>query len=670
MRTIILTLSIFLFGKIGAIAQSVENTEYLVVLSKNLDGFSPEKQYVANVNLTQYWNFRDDEKGLSFAKKALEDAQKLQNKYWIASAKILIARQKIGLYKYEEANSLLWQVVDEFQNNKDSILAEAQYYLSENADFLEHIDNKIPFAQVAHQTALHCGHQGLIAKTAAQLSFFYSISGDMPHATFYQKEAEKYLMRIGDKYPIHQNQAYAALEIIAMDTEDFETGKKYCLRQFELCKQTHSIRYSTFANTGLGFIHNSKSEYDLAIPYFEKNIELLQAIGKKGDLGSNLGYLGSALIGLNQPLRAIPYQEKALEIAREEGFGDHVVSSSSSLADNLVKVGRLQEAEKYYKDAVELANKLHLGIFYSIALSYSNLLQKQGKYEAALAMYQRSVTARDTIINLENEKKIKAIELKSQSEHYETKVQGLSVNLENQRVLLLTTFSFLLLLGIIGFLFFRQNKLQQKTQLVVNQLKIQELRNSIAADLHDEIGSTLTNIEMLGVIGQQMKTDEKVQSFFRKISNEAKVTNDAIHNIVWSVNPENDKLDNILSKIQQTAIETLESQNIKLHLENTRINENIVLVPEKRRDLLLVFKEILTNILKHADASEVNIRLSIQKNILHFEIKDNGKGFSEEITKSHGNGICNIHQRIAKWQGKTLIESKNGVNILIELPIG
>ncbi len=669
MRTKILIFSIFLFGKIGVTAQSVDNTEYLVVLSKNLDGFSPEKQYVANVNLTQYWNFRDDEKGLSFAKKALEDAQKLQNKYWIASSKILIARQKIGLYKYEEANSLLWQVVDEFQNEKDSILAEAQYYLSENADFLEHIDNKIPFAQVAYQTALHCGHQGLIAKTAAQLSFFYSISGDMPHATFYQKEAEKYLMMIGDKYPIHQNQAYAALEIIAMDTEDFETGKKYCLRQFELCKQTHSIRYSTFANTGLGFIHNSKSEYDLAIPYFEKNIELLQSIGKKGDLGSNLGYLGTALVGLNQPLKAIPYLKKAVEIAKQEGFSDHIASSSGSLANNLVRVGRYKEADKYYKDAVELSSKLHLGIFHSIASDYANLLQKQGKHEAALRMYQRSVTARDTIINIENEQKIRAIELKSQSEHYETKVQGLSLNLENQRVLLLTTFSFLLLLSIIAFLFFRQNKLKRKTQLIVNQLKIHELRNNIAADLHDEVGSTLTNIEMLGVIGQRSGTVANAQSLFQKIANEAKVTNDAIHNIVWRVNPENDKLDSIFLRIQQTAIETLESQNIKLSLESIGIDENIMLIPEKRRDLLLVFKEILTNILKHAEASEVSIKLFVKKNILHFEVKDNGKGLSENAPKRSGNGICNIHQRIAKWHGKTLFENKNGLNVLIELPI-
>lgn len=662
MRTKILIFSIFLLGKSGAIAQSVDNSQYTDVISL-------KNQYITNINLTQYWNFRDDEKGLFFAEKALEIALKLQIRPFIASAKILIARQKIGLHKYQEANDLLWQVVDEFQNDKDSILAEAQFNLAENADFLEHIDNKIPFAQSAYQTALHCGHQGLIAKTAAELSFFYNVIGDMPHTTFYQKEAEKYLSLIGDNYPIHQNQAYASLEIVAMDSEDFEKGKKYCLRQIDLCKYTQSIRYSTFANTGLGFIHNSKNEYDLAIPYFEKNIEILQAIGKKGDLGSNLGYLGTALVGLNQPLKAIPYLKKAVEIAKEEGFSDHIASSSGSLANNLVKVGRYKEAEQYYKDAVELSSKLHLGLFHSIALDYSNLLQKQGKYQAALAMYQRSVTARDTIINIENEQKIKAIELKSQSEHYETKVQGLSLNLENQRVLLLITFSFLLLLSTIAFLFFRQNKLKRKTELVVNQLKIHELRNNIAVDLHDEVGSTLTNIEMLGVIGQRSGTIVHAQSLFQKIANEAKVTNDAIHNIVWRVNPENDKLDNILFRIQQTAIETLESQNIKLFLESTVIDENIVLAPEKRRDLLLVFKEILTNILKHAEASEVSIKLFVKKNILHFEVKDNGKGLPKNDSKRSGNGMCNIHQRIAKWHGKTLFENKNGVNILIELPI-
>jgi signal transduction histidine kinase len=669
MKTKILIFSVLLFAKIEAIAQSVDNPKYAAQISKNLSSTNLEGQYIANINLTQYWNFRDDVKGLFFAEKALEVAQKLQNKSFEASARILMARQKIGLHQYQEANNLLWQVVDEFQHNKDSILAEAQYNLAENADFLEHIDNKIPFAQKAYQTALHCGHQGIIAKTAAELSFFYNIIGDIPNSILYQKEAEKYLALIGNEHPFHQNQAYAALEITAMDAEDFETGKRYCKRQLALCEKTYSVRYATFANTGLGFIHNSKNEYDLAVPLFEKNIEILQSIGKKGDLGSNLGYLGTALMGLNQPEKAIPYQKKAVEIAKEEEFGDHIASSSGSLANNLVKVGRLNEAQKYYEEAVDWATRLHLGTFHSIALNYSNLLQKQGKHQAALAMYQRAMTARDTIVNIENEQKIKAIELKSQSEHYEAQMHTLTLNLQNQRLLLLTSVLLLFLLSIIAFLFYRQSKLKQNTQLIVNQLNIQKIRNEIAADLHDEIGSTLTNIEMLGVIGQRLRTGEEVQTLFQKISNEAKATNDAIHNIVWSVNPENDKLDNIVFRIQQTAIETLESQNIKLYLENSGMNENIVLIPEKRRDLLLVFKEILTNILKHAEATEVSIKLFVIKNILHFEIKDNGKGMYANKTKNGGNGMSNIHQRIEKWYGKTLIENKNGLNISIELPI-
>jgi two-component system, NarL family, sensor histidine kinase UhpB len=670
MRKLLLIFSFFLFIENGTNAQSINEPEYLAKISENLHSPQLEQQYIANVNLVQYWNFRDDKKGLFFAENALKIAQNLQNPVQIATAQILIAREKIGLYQYQEANDLLWQVVDKFQNANDSILAEAQFNLAENADFLEHIDNKIPFAQKAYRSALQCGHQGIIAKTAAELSFFYNISGDIPNAIIYQKEAEKFLALAGDRYPTHQNQAYAALEITAMDAEDYETARRYCLRQLDLCKSTYSIRYATFANTGLGFIHNAKEEFEKAIPYFEKNIEILQTIGKKGDLGSNLGYIGSSLVGLNQPEKAIPYQRKAVEIAREEGFNDHVVSSSRMLAGNLVKIGKFDEAQKYYQDAITLSSRLHLGVFHEVALEYSQLLQKQGKHQAAFSMYQSAILARDTIINLENEKKIKAIELKSQSEHYETQVQGLHLNLKNQKNLLAVTTFTLFLLGIIAFLFFRQNQLKQKTQLALNQLKIQEIRNNIAADLHDEIGSTLTNIEMLGVIGQRLRTGEEAQSLFQKISNEAKATNDAIHNIVWSVNPENDKLDNILYRIQQTAIETLESQNIKLHLGSDGINENIVLIPEKRRDLLLVFKEILTNILKHADASEVSIKLFVKKNMLHFEINDNGKGMTCTEAKHGGNGLCNIRQRIEKWQGKTVIENKNGLNIAIELPIG
>ena len=669
MKKYILTTLFFYFVFSNAFAQNVDEPVYLAKISAGLSSQVPQERFLANVNLVRYWNFRNDEKGLLYAQNALLIAKEVSQKIWIAQSKMLIAQQKIGLKDYQGANNLLWEVADEFQNKQDTILAEAQYMLSENADFLEHIDNKIPFAKKAYETAQKTGNQKFIAQSAAELAFFYVVVGDNPNAILMQHEANKAVALVKENGDWYLIRTYATLETVAMELGDFISGVEYCNQLSVLCSKNFNVRFACFARFGLGYVHNEHKEFEQAIPYFEQNIKILHSIGKKGDLGSNLDYLGISLTGLEDFKKALPYHFEALKIAKKEGFTDHVVSTSHTIAKCLVKMKKYDEATIYFQQALDLSEKAKLNNFNNIAFDYADLLQKQGKYELALSIYQRGVTARDTIFNLENERKIKTIELKTQSETYEAKVQTLNLSLKNQQLMLVGTSLFLALVFLLAFLFYRQNQFKQRTQLAENQLKMQEIRNRFAADLHDEIGSTLTNIEMLSVIGQQLDSNEKSLSFFNKISNEAKATNDAIHNIVWSVNPENDKLENIFVRIRQVATETLENQKINTFIDITDTNENIVLEPEKRRDLFLAFKEILTNILKYAQASEVHIRLFIHENTFHFEIKDNGIGFDIDNLKANSNGLQNMKNRIVKWKGSFKICGKTGTQIWIKLPL-
>ena len=144
------------------------------------------------------------------------------------------------------------------------------------------------------------------------------------------------------------------------------------------------------------------------------------------------------------------------------------------------------------------------------------------------------------------------------------------------------------------------------------------LRNNIAKDLHDEIGSTLTSIKILSEVSEKnlYKDQTKTSSFLQKITEQSSAAQQGISDIVWAVKPENDKLENMVIRIREYVSQTLESKNI-----NTIINidEQVLhktLDMSQRRDFLLIFREAVNNIAKYAAASKVQIQLEKKNNDL------------------------------------------------------
>ncbi len=201
-------------------------------------------------------------------------------------------------------------------------------------------------------------------------------------------------------------------------------------------------------------------------------------------------------------------------------------------------------------------------------------------------------------------------------------------------------------------------------------LKMQTVRNRIATDLHDDIGSTLTNINILSALSQQkLSPAHEASPFLQRISEEINSSNQALDDIIWSVNTNNDTLEETLARMRRYAAELLEAGNINYHLTLDEKISGKKLNMEKRRDIFLLYKEGLNNIYKHAKASEVWIETKCDKGVLYLIIKDNGQGFNVSNT-SHRNGLKNIAARVKKWQGKLYIESNDaGTCINIEIPV-
>lgn len=204
----------------------------------------------------------------------------------------------------------------------------------------------------------------------------------------------------------------------------------------------------------------------------------------------------------------------------------------------------------------------------------------------------------------------------------------------------------------------------------VNQiLSEQRLRNKIARDLHDDIGSTLSGIKLFSSMAQNKLAQEKSQAtaIVERIGERSEKMIEAMSDIVWSINPVNDSLENMLVRMRQYAAEMLESKNITYQFKADRRMIKIKLSLEARKDVYLIFKEAINNAVKHSDCNQVIIELKLVRKNFEMIVSDNGNGFT--IGNANGNGLENFKERAKNLGGKMDVSSKQGEGTSIKLSV-
>ena len=220
---------------------------------------------------------------------------------------------------------------------------------------------------------------------------------------------------------------------------------------------------------------------------------------------------------------------------------------------------------------------------------------------------------------------------------------------------------FLVLVAVYSFYLYRIRQIKE----------IYTVRNKISADLHDEVGSTISGINIISnILKQRLIEQPENKGFVERISEDARKIAEALDDIVWSIKPQNDSLENVLSRMTRYASELFEAKNINYQLQLPEDLSGIALPMEKRHDIYLIFKETVNNIAKHSQCTEASIKIVIQKKSIILSIQDNGVGFDTN-QKTDRNGIQNIRERVNKYQGKLSIQSNpmSGSLFLIDLPI-
>ncbi len=199
-------------------------------------------------------------------------------------------------------------------------------------------------------------------------------------------------------------------------------------------------------------------------------------------------------------------------------------------------------------------------------------------------------------------------------------------------------------------------------------LKLQAVRNRIAGDLHDEIGSNLSTISIFSDLAKEKvkKHPEAVSPLLNKISNYTHVSMDAMSDIVWMINAGNDRFENIIIRMREVAVELTETKKCLLHLNIDEKLNMLKLGMQERKNFYLIYKEALNNIVKYAEAKNVWIELGSVNNTISLVVKDDGKGFDISNGNS-GNGLKSMKSRAAFLKGDFKLITKPGEGTLIKL---
>ena len=193
---------------------------------------------------------------------------------------------------------------------------------------------------------------------------------------------------------------------------------------------------------------------------------------------------------------------------------------------------------------------------------------------------------------------------------------------------------------------------------VQQAFKLERLRSRISTDLHDDIGSTLSSISILSEMAMRSNAKES-EDMMMEIKNNSVMLMERMDDIVWSINPKNDSLDNLLLRIKSFAARLFEARNIDYTINIDESVKEAKLSMESRQHIYMMLKEAINNIVKYSGCTRAEINVNYQHSQLKISVRDNGKGFDR--TSIHtGNGLLNIQTRAQQMKADISIESYPG----------
>lgn len=581
------------------------------------------------------------------------------------------------------------------------------------------LDSAIFFGKMAVEKAEEAGDPKILAQAYSDLGSGILQKGNLDESKVLYIKSLQIREQIKDS--LGMAKSYNALGFIYQRKYETDSAIGYFLKALPIFQKENAELNAAAVLNNLGVIYQNLPDYQKAKQAYEEAIAIRErledfrsVIGSYNNLGTVYKYLGefdqaetyfrkaiAKSVELNDPMnQAISYRiyamfllekgdldnleeiaRKGLEVARQVNTQYEVATLETALGSALNAKGKFREAKPLLISAAKNFQEQGseedvLFPYFELISVYASLGQgDSSRYYSNL--YQQTLRSK---VEKESKEVVAELETKYQTELKDLQIAEQQLQIRNKNLLIFGSLGLALILAVVGYLLFNQQKLknrqlQQESELkaalaqLETQNKLQEQRMLISRDLHDNIGAQLTFIiSAIENLKYFEPIKEQLTARYDSIANFTKQTITELRDTIWAMNSGQVTWESLASRIQDYLQKARQSApNIDFTFEkDPQISSEDTLNSSDSIQLLRIIQEAVQNAVKYAEAKTIKVQVKKDSNTLLIGISDDGKGF-EENTITPGNGLYNMRKRAEELGAKILIESNPGNGTRINL---
>ncbi|MCB0450933.1 MAG: hypothetical protein KDC97_12520 [Confluentibacter sp.] len=414
-------------------------------------------------------------------------------------------------------------------------------------------------------------------------------------------------------------------------------------------------------------------DYEEAKRRFEKSLKIQTQRKDTLGIGYSLEFLGYNELMRKNYVSAESYLKQALEV-RKTGKDDFALMLNyTALGEYYKAIKNYSASNEYFQKSNEVAQKIKfLDIQQYNYQQITDNFESQGNYAEAYKSLKTFNILNDSLYSAEKLKNVEEITTKYETAEKEKQILQHKAEITNRNFWIFGLVTLAVIIGLIGFLLYKQQVLknirQQKDselklalEKIETQNRLQEQRLAISRDLHDNIGAQLSFIvSAIDTIKYYIADDnDKVTGKLENIGVFAHETIQELRDTIWAMNKSDITLNDLQSRIANFIEKAKQSQdNIRIMVEaDNNISADLKFTALQGLNIFRIIQEATNNALKYADASNIQIRISKKENSINFLVQDNGKGFVENDSET-GNGLLNMRKRAQELGGELVLLSK------------
>lgn len=467
---------------------------------------------------------------------------------------------------------------------------------------------------------------------------------------------------------------------VFLDQNKYDDAIGHYLTALKFMKQTGNKRNIATGHIGLGNIYVSTGNYPEALKQFNYALSLTEEVGDMQSVAGLHNNLANIYSVQKNYSKALEQLFAALKISQKINDLSGMSSVYGNIGAVYISLNNAKESRLWLQKGLALSKDI--GAKEQIKNAYKNLAQTDsmlGNYKDAYTHYKLFDIYADSLVNEESSKQIAELQTIYKTEKKENEIQSLkqsekiktlelerkNAQLKERNLIVVFVVVVFLLLIFFGVFLFRHQHIKNIQK--INQAEENE-RRRMAKDIHDDLGSGLSKIKFMSeVISAKAKNNPEILSGVKSIADTSVALVENMRDLIWALNPENTTLADLVAHIREYGSEYLSETkktlrlNIADNIPDNKIN------PQAHRNIFFIAKEALQNIVKHAQAEEIEISVNLNSHF-NLRIADNGIGMTEE--NRQGDGLRNMRQRAESLGANFKINSgEKGTELDLKVPL-